>query len=97
MWDPPETPTKRTVNALRGILTPVTPPTPPDFPKKLLLTPISKPFFGVGVTPAIQQPLFQEKGTAAQDDPFEPKLFRGVTLVLEESTLRHFETKSDHI
>ncbi|KAH6878478.1 T5orf172 domain-containing protein [Alternaria rosae] len=85
MWDPPETPTKRTVNAsLRGILTPVTPPTPPDFPKKLLLTPISKPFFGVGVTPAIQQPLFQEKGTAAQDDPSEPKLFRGVTLVLEE-------------
>ncbi|KAI4912296.1 hypothetical protein J4E85_011029 [Alternaria conjuncta] len=85
MWDLPETPTKRTTSASpRSILTPFTPPTPPDSSKKLLFTPISKPIFGVGVTPAIPQPFFQEKETAAQDDPFQPKLFRGVTLVLEE-------------
>ncbi|KAI4906471.1 hypothetical protein J4E90_010545 [Alternaria incomplexa] len=85
MWDPPETPTKRTTSAsLRGILTPLTPPTPPDSFNKLLFTPILKPIFGIGVTPAIPQPFFQEKVTAAQDDPFQPKLFRGVTLVLEE-------------
>ncbi|KAI2484835.1 T5orf172 multi-domain protein [Pyrenophora tritici-repentis] len=85
MWDSPETPTKRTTSASSGsILTPLTPPTPPNSSKKLLLTPISKPFFGVGATPAIQQPFLQEKGTAEQDDPFQPKLFRGVTLMLEE-------------
>jgi len=98
MWDLPETPTKWTTSASpRSILTPFTPATPPDSSKKLLFTPIPKPFFGVGVTPAIPQPFFQEKGTAAQDDPFQPKLFRGVTLVLEESTLRHLEVESDHI
>lgn len=98
MWDLPETPTKRTTSASpRSILTPFTPPTPPDSSKKLLFTPIPKPFFGVGVTPAIPKPFFQEKETAAQDDPFQPKLFRGVTLVLEESTSRHLEANSDHI
>ncbi|KAI4663188.1 uncharacterized protein J4E88_010823 [Alternaria novae-zelandiae] len=85
MWDVPETPTKRTTSASpRSILAPFTPATPPDSSKKLLFTPIPKPFFGVAVTPAIPQPFFQEKQTAAQDDPFQPKLFRGVTLVLEE-------------
>ncbi|KAI1663530.1 T5orf172 multi-domain protein [Pyrenophora tritici-repentis] len=85
IWDPPETPTKRTSNASpRRILTPLTPPTPPDSSIKPNITLIPNPFFGVGVSPAAEQPLSDDKEAASQNNPFRPlKLFQGVTFVLE--------------
>jgi hypothetical protein len=90
IWDPPETPTKQTSKATTlGLLTPLTPPTPPSSSRKLDLTPIPKPFFGIKASPVPKQQLLQENDVAPQEDLFQPQKFlRGFTFKLEASTLQ---------
>jgi hypothetical protein len=67
----------------------LTPPTPPSSSRKIDLTPIPKPLFGIKASPVAKQQPLQENDVVSQEDPFQPqKLFRGLTLKLEASTLQ---------